>query len=86
MEAPAVEPPKEMTMLERVRNMWEFANLGQWIFIFGNAVKIDENLDIEVREPRRERILSIACRINDTDDGDVGSRDGMSQKHLYCSS
>lgn len=46
MEAP--EPPKEPTMLERIRAMWEFANLSQWIFTFGRAVKIDENLDIEV--------------------------------------
>lgn len=45
----AVETPKESSLLERIRNMWEFANLAQWIFIFGQAVKIDENLDIEVR-------------------------------------
>jgi hypothetical protein len=45
----AVEPPKERGLLERIRNMWEFANLVQWIFIFGKTVKIDENLDIEVR-------------------------------------
>jgi hypothetical protein len=44
----AVEPPKEPSFLDRIRNMWEFANLAQWIFIFGRAVKIDENLDIEV--------------------------------------
>jgi hypothetical protein len=48
-EMEAVEPPKELTVLERIRNMWQFANLAQWIFIFGKAVKIDENLDIEVR-------------------------------------
>jgi hypothetical protein len=45
----AVEPSKEPSLLERIRNMWEFANLAQWIFTFGRAVKIDENLDIEVR-------------------------------------
>jgi hypothetical protein len=48
-EMEAVEPPKEPSLLERIRNMWEFANLVQWIFIFGRVVKIDENLDIEVR-------------------------------------
>jgi hypothetical protein len=47
-EMEAVEAPKEPSLLERIRNMWEFANLAQWIFIFGRAVKIDENLDIEV--------------------------------------
>lgn len=43
----AVEPAREPTLLERIRNMWEFANLAQYIFTFGRAVKIDENLDIE---------------------------------------
>lgn len=28
--------------------MWEFAALMQYIFTFGKAVKIDENLGIEV--------------------------------------
>ncbi|XMA11366.1 hypothetical protein WAI453_004157 [Rhynchosporium graminicola] len=46
-EMEAVESPKEPSMLERIRNMWEFANLAQYIFTFGRAVKIDENLDIE---------------------------------------
>ncbi|KAH6678388.1 hypothetical protein B0J14DRAFT_321330 [Halenospora varia] len=46
-EMEAVEPPKEQSMLDRIRNMWQFANLAQWIFTFGRAVKIDENLDIE---------------------------------------
>ena len=46
-----VEPQGERSMIERIRNMWEFANLAQWIYIFGKAVKIDEDLDIEVREP-----------------------------------
>jgi hypothetical protein len=47
-EMEAAELPKEPSLLERIRNMWEFANLVQWIFIFGRVVKIDENLDIEV--------------------------------------
>jgi len=44
----SVQPQEERPMIERIRNMWEFANLAQWIYIFGKAVKIDENLDIEV--------------------------------------
>ncbi|KAG8533328.1 uncharacterized protein KY384_002111 [Bacidia gigantensis] len=40
----ASTPP---TLLERLRSTWEFANLMQYIYIFGKAVKIDENLDIE---------------------------------------
>jgi len=45
-----IEAPKEPGLLQQIRNMWEFANLCQWIFIFGRVVKIDENLDIDVRE------------------------------------
>jgi hypothetical protein len=47
-EMEGVQPQEERPMIERIRNMWEFANLAQWIYIFGKAVKIDENLDIEV--------------------------------------
>ncbi|RGP63826.1 hypothetical protein FLONG3_9794 [Fusarium longipes] len=30
-----------------IRNMWQFANLCQWIYIFGKAAKIDEAIDVE---------------------------------------
>ena len=36
------------SLLTKLRNTWEFANLMQYIYIFGKAVKIDEDLDIEV--------------------------------------
>lgn len=42
------EPPKEIGLLDRLRNMWQFANLMQYIFIFGRAVKIDEDFTIDV--------------------------------------
>ena len=42
-EAPVSEP----STLQRLRNMWEFANLAQYISLFGEAVKIDKDLDIE---------------------------------------
>lgn len=41
--------PRDMTLLDRLRNMWQFSNLMQYIFIFGKAVKIDEDLTIEVK-------------------------------------
>lgn len=55
MEAVEPTPPlppkqKENTLLERLRSSWEFANLGQWIWLFRDAVKIDEKLDVEVLE------------------------------------
>jgi len=49
IEAVDLSPPQERSLIDRLRNSWEFANLAQWIFTFGKAVKIDENLDIEVR-------------------------------------
>lgn len=42
--------PQETSLLQRIRNTWQFANLYQWIFIFGKVVKIDEGIDIEVLE------------------------------------
>ncbi|KAI5462942.1 hypothetical protein BGZ63DRAFT_351780 [Mariannaea sp. PMI_226] len=37
----------EHSLLHRIRNMWQFANLCQWIYIFGKAVKIPESIDVE---------------------------------------
>ncbi|KAK0276166.1 hypothetical protein LTR54_015330 [Friedmanniomyces endolithicus] len=39
--------PENVEVLQKLRNMWEFASLMQYIYLFGNIVKIDENLDIE---------------------------------------
>lgn len=46
MESPT--PAQGPGLLDQIRNMWEFANLMQYIFIFGKAVKIHEDIDIEV--------------------------------------
>ena len=40
--------PRGDSQLDKIRNMWEFASVMQFIFIFGKAVKIDEDFDIEV--------------------------------------
>ncbi|RKF78626.1 putative phd finger domain protein [Golovinomyces cichoracearum] len=37
----------ESDLLSQIRNMWEFVNLSQWIHLFGRAVRISEELDIE---------------------------------------
>ena len=42
------QPTQEQSLLTRLRNFWEFANLMQYIFIFGRAMKIDEDFDIDV--------------------------------------
>ncbi|KAI1767671.1 hypothetical protein GGR53DRAFT_518283 [Hypoxylon sp. FL1150] len=46
-EPDSQETPKESTMLQRIRNTWQFANLFQWIYLFGKVVKIDDNIDID---------------------------------------
>ncbi|KAH9870354.1 hypothetical protein IAQ61_005828 [Plenodomus lingam] len=43
----AVEEP---STLQKLRNMWQFANLAQYISLFGEAVKIDRDFDIEELE------------------------------------
>ncbi|KAI9864903.1 MAG: hypothetical protein M1813_002674 [Trichoglossum hirsutum] len=47
-EMESESPPHEPSLLDRIRNMWEFANLGQYLFIFGKAIRVDQDLDIEV--------------------------------------
>ncbi|KAL5120314.1 hypothetical protein ACEQ8H_001872 [Pleosporales sp. CAS-2024a] len=41
---------QEPSTLQRLRNMWQFANLAQYISLFGDAVKIDSDFDIEELE------------------------------------
>ncbi|KAH8158128.1 hypothetical protein CIB48_g10117 [Xylaria polymorpha] len=41
------QPPADSDLLQRIRNSWQFANLFQWIYLFGRVVKIDENIDID---------------------------------------
>ena len=50
MEASEQEQAKEEpSLLHRIRNMWEFASVMQYIFMFGKVIKIDDDFDIEVR-------------------------------------
>jgi hypothetical protein len=50
LEPVAAVPAAEQAVLSRLRNMWEFASLMQYIFLFGHVVKIDDDLDMEVCE------------------------------------
>lgn len=51
------EPVEEPSTLHKLRNMWQFANLAQYLSLFGDAVKIDKDFDIDVccecARPRR---------------------------------
>lgn len=62
-EMESSEPPKEPSLIDRLRNMWEFANVMQYIFTFGKAVKIDEDFDIEVlhHHPASEPLADLRC-------------------------
>ncbi|KAH6636728.1 hypothetical protein F5144DRAFT_568485 [Chaetomium tenue] len=42
-----VQDPEQPSVLHRIRNMWQFANLFQFIQLFGQALKLDDSLDIE---------------------------------------
>lgn len=60
-EMESSEPAPEQTMLDKLRNTWELANLMQYIYIFGKAVKIDEDLTIEVHSPSPTGLYSMSC-------------------------
>jgi hypothetical protein len=53
-------PVEEPTTLQKLRNMWQFANLAQYIFLFKGALKIDDDFGIEVRVCARR--AHRACR------------------------
>lgn len=59
-EMESLEPALELSMLDKLRNTWELANLMQYIYIFGKAVKIDEDLTIEVLLPDTAAICSMS--------------------------
>lgn len=48
-ETPLAEPAQNQNgLLRRIRNMWEFANLMQYIYTFGKLAKISEDIEIDV--------------------------------------
>ena len=49
LDAPETQvAPEDVATLTKLRSMWEFASLMQYIFLFGHVVKIDEDFDVEV--------------------------------------
>ena len=51
------QAPQPTSLLTQLRNMWEFACIMQFIFLFGKALKIDEDFDIEVSSPPSSETL-----------------------------
>lgn len=81
MESSELAP--ELSMLDKLRNTWELANLMQYIYIFGKAVKIDEDLTIEVLPLNPAVLQSNICRLPETSQAKYilisGPRDRMPQ-------
>jgi hypothetical protein len=75
-EMEAEEHVETPSTLHRLRNMWQFANLAQYIAIFGDAIKLDKDLDIEVRPPCARRSHRCAELMFDElrTDWDAGAR------------
>ena len=62
-EMESSEPTPESSLLDKLRSTWELANLMQYIYIFGKAVKIDEDLTIEVLLNRAAPEF-MSCRVS----------------------
>lgn len=60
----AQEAPAEPTTLQKLRNMWQFASLMQYIYIFGKTVKIEDEVDIEVLSQHCVRCKREVCADN----------------------
>ncbi|KAJ4413774.1 hypothetical protein N0V82_008318 [Gnomoniopsis sp. IMI 355080] len=61
--APSVpEQRKDDSLIHKLRNSFYFANLYQWICIFGKVVKVDDNLDIADLEAECLKHGSIALQ------------------------
>ena len=58
-ELEASAPAQPASRLHRLRNMWQFANLFQFLFTFGKAIKLEDEVDIEVRG----MVAIASCRV-----------------------
>ncbi|KAL5868361.1 hypothetical protein ACKVWC_009125 [Pyricularia oryzae] len=58
-----VQAPKEPSLLQRIRNMWQLANIAQFLAIFGPAVKIEppdmDELEAECLKPHSTALQEI---------------------------
>jgi hypothetical protein len=66
MEAEA--PPQEPTMLQKLRNMWQFANIAQYLNLFIDALRIDSDFDIEVCTAAASPLFRCADRVGHRSD------------------
>jgi hypothetical protein len=64
VEEPIKVEQQELTLLDRIRNMSEFAALMQYLFFFGKAVKAEE-MEVEVRATWKDLFLDEATYVDD---------------------
>ncbi|KAK7511326.1 hypothetical protein IWZ03DRAFT_352932 [Phyllosticta citriasiana] len=50
VDAPPAPEPQSLSKTQQLRDLWEFAALHQYIHIFGDVVKISQDIDIDVLE------------------------------------
>lgn len=85
-EVDAPEVHNEPSLLQRIRDTWQLANVFEWIYLFGKVVKIDESIDIEVGEA----LHSGEAATNSLDTNMLpsvkGLGSGMSQTKITCAS
>ncbi|KAK2742698.1 hypothetical protein FQN57_005153 [Myotisia sp. PD_48] len=67
-EQHAADSSQDHGLLHQIRNMWEFANLMQYIYTFGKAMKIDNDIDVEDLEaeclkPGSDYLLNIGLSL-----------------------
>lgn len=63
-EMEAEKAPPEVTTLTRLRNMWQFANLVQYLYIFGKAIRSEDDIDIEVQTLAAHLKIHLEDRLN----------------------
>lgn len=83
MEAEA--PVEEPTTLHKLRNMWQFANLAQYLHLFIDALKFDKDFDIEVLPSCAggHPVCAKTCKEELNSDYGLGPRNGMSQVSAF---
>lgn len=94
-DAAPEQPSEEPGLLDQLRNCWEFANVMQYIAMFGKPMKIDEDFGIEVWNNLSLTIyqniflpwiflrFAFCAQCADSPISATGSRNGMSQTRSF---
>lgn len=80
VEASSAPMPAISPLLKKLRGMWEFACLMQYIYLFGECIKISAEVDIEVIYPPHPPQYHI-LQANQLLTPLLDARDGVLQTH-----